>query len=331
VTGGSSPRTIAHRPGPVARPVLACVAAVACALALATAACAQPGAAPRTDDCPYARYPAAVPTAALGEADPALPWFHAAGSLALADPGPDAFRNADDVASPRVVRPGTAAVDTAAYRAFRRRVMPLLERWGAEPRLGINPALVAALLVKESGLDPRAVSSQAALGYAQITFHADSDMRVITRADSLTGWMCPEVRGWRRDARFHAAPAPADSVRAWVARGELRPATEYLLDPRVAARAAAIWLRLLEATWTAPEWPGMYADSARQKLNHGAPLTEQQLLDVVVASYNAGYPEVWALVSRHGGDWKSHLSPETRDYVERIRHYTVLLQRRRTR
>jgi len=304
--------------------VLAFAAAVAVA-----GACAQPRAVAAPDPCRFARHaprPAPPPPSA---ADPSRPYFHAVPGLRLADPGPDAFRNADPEASPRLVRAGAERVDTAAYRAFRREVAPLLERWGRDPRLGVNPALAAALLAKESGFDPLAVSRQAALGYAQLTFAADSDLRVIARADPGSGWMCPEVRGWPRDPRFHAAQPAAAEVRALVASGALHPRNEYLLDPRRAARAAVLWLRLLEVTWTAGGgWPGMYGDSARVRLNGGAPLTEDQILDLVLASYNHGYPEVWAIVRAHGPAWRDHLPPEPRDYVERIRAYTVLFQRR---
>jgi hypothetical protein len=302
--------------------------ALVAAAAGSTAACAQPRAAAPPDACPWAGHPARPAPPSSGPADPSRPYFHAVPGLRLADPGADAFRNADPGATARVIRPGTERVDTAAYRAFRRGVAPLLERWARDPRLRINPALVAALIAKESGFDPRAASERAALGYAQLTFAADSDMRIITRADSLSGWMCREVRGWPRDPRFHAAPATGPSVRALLASGELRPETEYLLDPRLAARAAVLWLRLLEVTWTETGWPGMYGDSARLKLNGGAPLTEDQLVDLVLASYNHGYPEVWALVRAHGPAWKEHLPYEPRDYVERVRVYTVLFQRR---
>ncbi|HEU4560708.1 MAG TPA: transglycosylase SLT domain-containing protein [Longimicrobium sp.] len=310
--------------------MLACAASVFVVLAVATAACAQPRSigAP-ADACPYARHPARMAPVVPASADPLLPRFRASAELELADPGADAFRNAEPDSSYRLVRAGTNRVDTAAYRAFRRQVAPLLERWGRDPRLAINPAFVAALLAKESGFDPRAVSPRAALGYAQLTFAADSDARIITRADSLSGWMCREVRGWPRDPRFHAAPADPAAVRALVASGELGPRNEYLLDARKSARAAVLWLRLLEVTWTEDGWPGMYGDSARLKLNGGAPLTDSQLLDLVAASYNWGYPDIWTLVSRHGPAWKEHLPPEPRDYVERIRAYTVLFQRRR--
>jgi hypothetical protein len=316
-----------RRPGFHARPALACAGAALLAVFLVTGACAQPRpVAVPADACPWAGHPARLASVPAGPADPSAPWFHAVPGLAFGDPGPGAFRNADPEATPRIVRAGGERVDTAAYRAFRRGVAPLLERWAGDPRLGVNPAFVAALLAKESGFDPRAVSSQAALGYAQLTFAADSDLRIITRADSLSGWMCREVRGWPRDPRFHAAPASAEAVRALVASGELRGRTEYLLDPRAAARAAVLWLRLLEVTWTERTWPGMYGDSARQRLTGGPPLGEAQLLDLVTASYNFGYPEVWALVREHGAAWEDHLPPETRDYVERIRVYTVLFQ-----
>jgi len=302
-------------------------AAALLAASFAAQACAQPAPAP-ADPCPWSRHAPRLAPRLAEPVDLSRPYFHAPPGLRLADPGADAFRNADPEATPRLVRAGTARVDTAAYRAFRRRVAPLLERWGRDPRLGLNPAFVAALLAKESGFDPRAVSSQAALGYAQLTFAADSDLRVTARADSLSGWMCREVRGWPRDPAFHAGPSAAEEVRARVAAGALNPSTEYLLDPREAARAAVLWLRLLEVAWTEREWPGAYGDSARTRLNGGAPLTESQLLDLVAASYNHGYPEVWVLVRAHGPAWKEHLPPEPRDYVERIRVYTVLFQRR---
>ena len=313
----SSPRAVFR--------ALACAAALA--VASATAACAQ--AAPAPDPCPFAAHAPRMAPGAQSPADRSRPWFHAVPGWRLGDPGADAFRNADPEATPRIVRAATGRVDTAAYRTFRRRVAPLLERWGRDPRLGINPALVAALIAKESGFDPRAVSSQAALGYAQLTFAADSDLRVTAGADSASGWMCREVTAWPRDPAWHAGPSAAEPVRARVAAGTLNPSTEYLLDPRSSARAAVLWLRLLEVAWTETAWPGMYGDSVRARLNGGAPLTEDQLVDLVLASYNHGYPEVWALVRAHGPAWRDHLPPEPRDYVERIRAYTVLFQRGR--
>jgi len=313
-----------------ARPVLAFAGAALLAVSAVTGACAQPRpVAVPPDACPFAGYPGRVAPVPGGPADSSVAWFHAVPGVALGDPGPDAFRNADPDSSPRIVRAGSERVDTASYRAFRRGVAPLLERWARDPRLAINPAYVAALLAKESGFDPRAVSPHAALGYAQLTFAADSDMRIITRADSLSGWMCREVRGWPRDPRFHAAPASPGAVREMVASGSMGPRTEYLLDARASARAAVLWVRLLEAIWTESHWPGMYGDSARNRLNGGRPLSEGQLLELVTASYNHGYPDVWNLVRDHGAAWKEHLPPEPRDYVERIRAYTIIFQQPR--
>lgn len=249
--------------------------------------------------------------------------FHAAPSPRIADVPASAFRNANG--SPRFA-------DSAAYLFLRRRVAPRLERWAGDARLRIDPALVLATLIKESAGDTLAVSSAGALGVAQLTTEADSDLRIMTTSDRFA-WMRGEVARWPRSPVLRRGPLTRARLDSLVAAGALSSRTEFLLDPRASARAAVLWMRVLEEKWTTDEWPGAYGSEARRTLNGGRPLTESQLLDLVVVSYNRGYLQVHALVRRYGVQWTSHLAElpggaaEAADYLERIRAYTEILER----
>ena len=218
---------------------------------------------------------------------------------------------------------------------------PELERWAGDPRLGVNPALVAALLAKESGFEARALSGGGAYGMAQLTPAADTDLR--TRAGTpLFAWALPELERWPRDSVLRAGGAGpgagGDSAALARALGRGRaladsvpPAqaarADYLLDPVLSARAATIWLRMLAEIWTSDSWPGAYGSLAREKVNAGAPLTESELLELVVVAYNQGAQYVRQLVDRWGADWTRHLDPEPADYLDRVQAYTTRFQR----
>jgi hypothetical protein len=240
--------------------------------------------------------------------------------VAVADLPASAFRNAN----------GSPRVREDQYRFVRERIVPLLERWSHDPRLAIDPAYVTALMLKESGGDSLAVSSAPALGIAQLTVSADSDMRLMVTEYHFQ-WMTPEVSHWPRLARVHSATVSAPLVDSLLARGAVNARNEYLFDPGMSARAAVFWIRLLENKWTTDFWPGGYGSSARARLNGGKPLTREQMLDLVTVSYNRGYIEVKALVDKYGSGWTAHLAEltggraEAADYLERVRAYTVLL------
>ena len=232
-----------------------------------------------------------------------------------------AFRNAN----------GSARLRDDQYRVVRRRIVPLLERWALDSRLAINPAYVTALVLKESGGDSLAVSAAPALGIAQLTASADSDMRLMVTEYHFQ-WMAPEVSRWPRASVIRAPSASPATIDSLLARGTLTSRNEYLFDPVLSARAAVFWIRLLENKWTSDFWPGGYGPSARERLNGGKPLTQHQMFDLVTVSYNRGYIEVKALVDKYGTDWVSHLAEltggraEAADYLERVRAYTALLQ-----
>jgi hypothetical protein len=241
-------------------------------------------------------------------------------STAVADLPASAFRNAN----------GSPRVRDDQYRFVRQRIVPLLERWSRDARLAIDPAYVTALMLKESGGDSLAVSNAPALGLAQLTISADSDMRLMVTEYHFQ-WMAPEVVRWPRYAAVHSPAATAQLIDSLLASHRVSARSEYLFDPETSARAAVFWIRLLENKWTTDFWPGGYGPSARSRLNRGQPLTQRQMFDLVTVSYNRGYIEVKALVDRYGPDWTAHLAEltggraEAADYLERVRAYTVLL------
>ena len=209
--------------------------------------------------------------------------------------------------------------------------MPRLEQWSRDPRLAIDPAYVTALILKESGGDSLAVSGAPALGLAQLTASADSDMRLMVTEYHFQ-WMAPEVNRWQRSRAVRLSSASASEIDSMLAHGVVGARDGISVRSGTSARAAVFWIRLLENKWTTDFWPGGYGPSARARLNGGEPLTPHQMFDLVTVSYNRGYIEVKALVDRYGPEWTSHLAAltggraEAADYLERVRAYTQLLQ-----
>ena len=239
----------------------------------------------------------------------------------VADLPASAFRNAN----------GSPRLRDDQYALVRSRIVPLLETWSRDSRLAIDPAYVTALILKESGGDSLAVSGAPALGIAQLTAAADSDMRLMVTEYHFQ-WMAPEVNSWPRAAAVRGPTISAAEIDSLLARGAVGARNEYLFDPGTSARAAVFWIRLLENKWTTDFWPGGYGSSVRARLNGGEPLTQHEMFDLVTVSYNRGYIEVKALVDRYGPEWTAHLSEltggraEAADYLERVRAYTALLQ-----
>jgi len=248
--------------------------------------------------------------------------FHAADSARIARVPRDSVRNANG--SPRVW-------SASNWDFLMTRVVPLAETVGRDERLGIAPGYLLALIVKESAGDSLAVSAAPALGLGQLTARTDADLRLMVTEWHFQ-WMAPEASGWPRDPRIHDSAATAALVDSMLRGGMVTSRSEYLFDPRLAVRAAAFWVRLLENKWTTDFWPGGYGPFARQRLNGGKPLTESQLIDLVTVCYNRGYIRVHDLVARHGAAWTEHLDElgadgaEARDYLERVRAYTALFE-----
>lgn len=235
---------------------------------------------------------------------------------------PELIRNADN--SLRGVQPGYAD-------AFYGSVAPALERWGLDLRIGVEPAYVAAILLRGSAYDSLAVGPGPALGLAQLTPTEDAELRAATALPQFA-WMATEVNGWPRDATVHGSPAPTPAtVRARLAAGTLGARTEYLFGAERSARAAMLWVKVLQTRWTTDALPGADGSFARRALAGGGEPSNDQVLDLVTVSYARGHAWTRTAVERLGRDWVRRL-PElgadgaaAADYLNRVRLYTRML------
>ncbi|MFN2567246.1 MAG: hypothetical protein ABR499_19800 [Gemmatimonadaceae bacterium] len=246
--------------------------------------------------------------------------FHA-GELRVGNPKREHVRNLN----------ASVAVTESRWDYFYRNLAPSLDLWAADARLNINPNLIAAILVAESRMDSLLVSLNPDHGIAQLTQH--SDAFILDRAPRPSfgmEWIAEEARTWPRHPTVHRVEATREEVLALMANGEVTAESEYFFRPVQALRGLLFDLRLIEATWTTDgvTW-GQFGSWARERLNGGAPLTESQILDLVVVSYNQGYPLVRDLVEQYGPAWTSNLEAHTEEgafYLPEVRRFMSIFQ-----
>jgi hypothetical protein len=246
--------------------------------------------------------------------------FHA-GDLRLGHPRREHVRNLN----------ASVAITDSRWDYFYRTLGPSLDLWAADARLDINPNLIAAILVAESRMDSLLVSLNPDHGIAQLTQH--SDAFILDRAPRPSfgmDWMATEAQTWPRHPAVHRFDATREQVVALMESGDVSAQTEYFFRPLQALRGLLFDLRLIEATWTTDgvTW-GQFGTWARERINGGAPLTESQLLDLVVVSYNRGYPLVRDMVERYGPAWTSNLAAHTAEgafYLPEVRRFMSIFQ-----
>ena len=246
--------------------------------------------------------------------------FHA-GVLRTGHPKREYVRNLD----------GSVAITPSRWDHFYATLVPSLDAWAADPRVDINPNVVVAIVVAESRMDSLLVSLNPDNGIAQLT--ESSDLFILDRSPRPTfasDWMVAEARTWPRDPRVHSLQATHDQIVALIGTGQVTAQNEYFFRPLQALRGLLFDLRLLEQTWTTDgETWGQFGTWARQRINGGAPLAESQLLDLVLVSYNQGYPLVHDLVEQYGPEWTSHIGERSAEgalYLPEVRRFMSLFQ-----
>jgi hypothetical protein len=246
--------------------------------------------------------------------------FHAAG-LPLGRPAREHVRNLN----------ASVAITPSRWAYFYANLAPSLDQWATDARLDINPNLVAAILVAESRMDSLLVSLNPDHGIAQLTQY--SDAFILDRAPRPTfgmEWIATEAQTWPRHPKVHDLEATHAEVVALMQSGEVSAASEYFFRPVQALRGLLFDLRLIEATWTTDGLPwGQFGTWARERINGGAPLTESQLLDLIVVSYNQGYPLVHEMVERYGAEWAANLAAHTEEgafYLPEVRRFMSIFQ-----
>jgi hypothetical protein len=239
---------------------------------------------------------------------PDLPLGHPAASLLVNKDG-----------SPRIENP-------AFYDAYWRSYADDVRRWSREPGIAVNPNFALALFAKESGFDPRATSNVPANGVAQMTPVADADLLRIAHDEPRWQWLASEASSWPRHPLVHDTLATKARTDGLLKANTIDAHTEYFFNPGTESRASMLWLRMLADTWRGDLSDRSLADVARQKLNKGKPLRDDQIFDLVTVSYNQGAYYVLDLVKKYGVSWTKHLNEESADYLDRIRMYTIIFQ-----
>lgn len=236
----------------------------------------------------------------------------------------------------RTTRGDTLRIQPGYADAFYGITAPQLERLGLDIRVVVEPAYVAAIILRESQYDTLAVRPGAngagpAIGLSGFTPAADAELRAAAVLPQFA-WMAGEVNAWPRDPAVHGAtPQAPAAVRARVASGALTAASEYLLGSERSARAAVFRVKTLQTRWTTDVFPGADGAFARRTLANGGQPSDDQILDLVTVSYHWGPAWVRRAVERLGPAWVARLpdlgaeGAEAADYLNRVRFYTRLL------
>lgn len=143
----------------------------------------------------------------------------------------------------------------------------------------ISSSLIAGLVAMESGFNPLAVSSAKALGLTQIT---DVALQQIEKKTSQ--WP-------RRDL----SSISHTEVKAQIVAGELTPQADWRLEPNLSLKGGASYLKYILGFWN--------SKGNKLLLEEANLTTEEQLTDVVLASYNSGPERVKRIITKSRNKW----------------------------
>ncbi len=237
-----------------------------------------------------------------------------------------------------------------------------LKAWAQDSRLNLNPNFVAALLVIESGFNPHTYEAGGfTYGYAQMG--PSSDGGLVEHIDQHAGfqWMKPQVHpayaATNGYSRLPAAPDDSADLAQWYFSDPLKTTRAMVYHLK---HLENVWKGTHKVPWgngnhswwrdgasRAAAYPAdtSYAELAARI--YGRAPNDAEMFDLVAASYNRGYPWVEKMLIQHGTGWRQYLTtlattgpcltpPAERDavakereaacYLDRARHYTILLQ-----
>ncbi len=148
---------------------------------------------------------------------------------------------------------------------------------GREERL--NASLIAGLVAMESGFNPLAVSSAKALGLTQIT-----DIALQQIEKKTAQWP-------RRDL----SSVPVTEVKAQIVAGDLNSDSDWRLQPDLSLKGGASYLKYIVRFWGSKD--------NKQLLKDANITTDEQLTNVVLASYNSGPERVKRVLLKNPKKW----------------------------
>ncbi len=163
----------------------------------------------------------------------------------------------------------------------------------------VNPSLVAGLIAQESGFSPVAVSWAKAVGLTQVTTSADHELR-------------KRHPDWPRNPKIEKSSVAV--VKSLIKLGTINSENDWRLHPEMSIAGGIEYFKILEDYWA--------MERNRQVLiEHGLD-GEEDLLEVLLASYNSGAARVKNQIVQRQKDWiSSDKLKEARKYVRRIRSF----------
>lgn len=159
----------------------------------------------------------------------------------------------------------------------------------------INSSLIAGLVAMESGFNPFAVSSAKAIGLTQIT---DIAQQQIDKKTSQ--WP-------RRDLSSVSYAQIKDEITA----GEFSHEADWRLEPGLSLKGGASYLKYIVSFWNLKE--------QKQLLQEANITTDEQVTDIVIASYNSGPDRIKKYIQKNKNNWLQ--DPE----LENVRYYINMI------
>lgn len=170
----------------------------------------------------------------------------------------------------------------------------------------MNPALIAGLIAQESSFDSRAVSSAKAIGLTQITSPAEHHI-----LDSLG----ERAADWPRYPGIESMNPVR--IKALVALGRINSSNEWRLADDRSIQGGISYLKYIQQYWRSfsPMLERKLASLPRERRRN-------EVVDIILASYNSGPYRVRKNLDRLGAKWleASDLG-EARKYVHNVKSY----------
>lgn len=159
----------------------------------------------------------------------------------------------------------------------------------------INASLIAGLVAMESAFNPLAVSTSKAIGLTQITDIADTQIN-------------KKTEGWpRRDL----SSLPYSEVKEKITNGEISQDEDWRLEPSLSLKGGASYLKYIISYWNLKEQKELLA---KHQIT-----TEDQITDVVLASYNSGPERIKNHILKNNKKWLD--DPE----LKNVRYYIKMI------
>lgn len=184
----------------------------------------------------------------------------------------------------------------------------LIEKSSIEAKL--NPNLVAGLIAQESGFDPKAVSVSKGIGLTQIT----------PSAEAVVVEVFPHFPRFPDLNEFDPL-----KIKLLISLDHVTEQQEWRLNPSQSINGGIAYLNSVKDYWISFERSRVLASIDAHQYHE----TNEELMKLVLASYNSGFARVRNEVNIHQKNWmNSPQIQEAKKYVNLVSSYCSLFAQR---